>query len=90
MIPEGVYVVTSATVNTSKTFTTPIGTFDYIYLRHCRYAIGISQEQNMAGNFLIATPEKALADLVHFKSSKIGPKYLIVDLIEARRMDEDL
>lgn len=89
MIPEGVYVVTSASAAKSKVFNTPIGTFDYISLSHHRYAIGIDQKENEAGRFLIATPEKALADLIHLKSKKLEGKDLIVDLIEARRMDED-
>lgn len=90
MIPEGVYVVTSASVAKSKSFNTQIGTFDYIYLSHCRYAIGIDQKENISGRFLIATPEKALADLIHLKSKKLEGRDLLVDLIEARRMDEDL
>ncbi|MBI5346053.1 MAG: hypothetical protein HZB76_02800 [Chlamydiae bacterium] len=89
MIPEGVYVVTSASSNKSKIFTTPVGTFDYFYLSHHRYSIGIDQKENEAGRYLIATPEKALADLIHFKSKNLEPKDLLVDLIEARRIDED-
>lgn len=89
MIPEGVYVVTSASATKSKIFSTSTGTFDYIYLSHQRYAIGITQEENAIGRYLIATPEKALADLVHLKSKKLEGKNLLDDLIEARRMDED-
>jgi hypothetical protein len=90
MIPEGVYVVTNASATKSKNYTTPIGTFDYIYLSHFRYAIGIDQKENAAGSFLIATPEKALADVIHLKSKKLEGHDLLVDLIEARRIDEDL
>lgn len=82
-------MVTSASAARSKVFTTPVGTFDYISLSHHRYAIGIDQKENAAGRFLIATPEKALADLIHLKSQKLEGKDLLVDLIEARRMDED-
>jgi predicted transcriptional regulator of viral defense system len=89
MIPEGVYVVTSASASKSKSYKTPLGTFEYISLSHSRYAIGIDQKENSAGKFLIATPEKALADLVHLKSKKLNAKDLLVDLIEARRIDED-
>jgi predicted transcriptional regulator of viral defense system len=89
MIPEGVYVVTSVSTNRSKSFKTPIGTFDYTYLNHKRYSIGIDQRENTSGRFLIATPEKALADLVYCKSKKIEKEDLLSDLIEARRMDED-
>jgi len=62
MIPEGVYVVTSASATKSKSYETALGTFDYVYLSHYRYAVGIDQKENAAGRFLIATPEKALAD----------------------------
>lgn len=89
LIPEGVFVVTSASAAQSKTFNTPVSTFDYTYLNHQRYAIGIDQQENAAGRFLIATPEKALADLIHLKSRKLEGKDLLDDLIEARRIDED-
>ncbi len=89
IIPEGVYVVTSASASRSKVFDTPVGTFDYIFLNHKRYAIGIDQKENAAGRFLIATPEKALADLIHQKSKKLQGKDLLDDLIESRRMDEN-
>ncbi len=88
MIPEGVYVVTSASAARSKSFKTPLGTFDYVHLSQSRYAIGTDQKENSAGRYLIATPEKALVDLVHLKSKHLAPKDLLVDLIEGRRMDE--
>lgn len=89
MIPEGVYVVTSVSAGKAKTFKTPVGTFEYVSLSHNRYSIGIDQLENSAGRFLIATPEKALADLVHLKSKNLSSDDLLIDLIEARRIDED-
>jgi hypothetical protein len=90
MIPEGVYVITNASATKSKSFTTPLGTFDYQYLNHSRYAVGIDQKENPAGKFLIATPEKALADLVHLKSKKIeSVEDMLIDLVEGRRIYED-
>jgi hypothetical protein len=88
MIPEGVYVVTSAAATRSKNYQTPLGTFEYFFLSHSRYAIGIDQKKNSSGNFLIATPEKALADVVHHKSRNLSGKDLLLDLLEGRRMDE--
>ncbi len=88
MIPEGVYVVTSATALRSKSYKTPLATFDYTYLNHSRYTIGVDQKENFAGGYLIATPEKALADLVHLKSKHLEAKDLLIDLVEGRRMDE--
>ncbi len=90
MIPEGVYVVTSACAVQSKSYTTPLGTFEYSFLSHARYVTGVTQKENSAGNFLIATPEKALADLVHSKSKKLNSKELLIDLVEARRIDEEV
>lgn len=89
MIPEGVYVVSSASASKSKVFNTPVGVFEYIHLNHHRYSMGIDQKETSAGRFLIATPEKALADLIHLKSKNLTGKDLLADLLEARRMDED-
>ena len=90
MIPEGVYVMTSASVMKSKRFDTPLGAFAYQYLSHVRYSIGIDQKENFAGRFLIATPEKALADLIHCKSRGLeSTQDMLIDLVEARRIDED-
>lgn len=88
MIPEGVFVVTSASATRTKSFKTPLGVFDYIYISHNRYAKGICQRENNAGRFLIATPEKALADVVHFKSNSLNSRELLVDLIEGKRIEE--
>lgn len=90
MIPEGVYVMTSVSALKSRAYHTPLGTFDYHFLSHSRYTIGLDQKENDAGKFLIATPEKALADLIHQKSKGLMGKDLIIDLVEARRIDEDV
>jgi predicted transcriptional regulator of viral defense system len=54
MIPEGVYVITNAAATKSKSYRTPLGTFDYHFLSHARYAIGIDQKENFAGRSLKA------------------------------------
>lgn len=90
MIPEGVYVVTSTCAVQSKSYKTALGTFEYNFLSHARYAIGITQKENNAGKFLIATPEKALADLIHKRSKRLTSKDLLIDLIEGRRIDEEV
>jgi hypothetical protein len=90
LTPERVEVVTSVTTRRSRRFTTPLGVFAYRSLRRSRYAKGamLEAEGNMA--FLIATPEKALADRVwadkRFSGQRLtdfGP-YLFEDL----RIDE--
>lgn len=90
IIPEGVYVVTSASASRSKSYDTPLATFDYHYLSHSRYTIGVETKENSAGKFLIATPEKAIADLVHLKSKGLKGRELLNDLIESRRIEEQV
>ncbi len=89
MIPEGVYVVTSVSTGKTKSFNTPLGTFDYFHLSHTKYVTGLTQKENASGKFLIATPEKAVIDLVYFKNKYSSPKELLVDLIEGKRIDEE-
>lgn len=88
MIPEGVFVVTSATTNESTHFETPLGWFYYYFLKPNQYAVGIDHKDNSIGGFLMATPEKALADLVYYKSDDLDADELLDDLIEGRRIDD--
>ncbi|NBO24527.1 MAG: hypothetical protein EBU93_04770 [Chlamydiae bacterium] len=89
LIPEGVYKVTSVSFLRSKTFKTPVGEFDYKHLSISKFAIGQALGKNQTGNFLIATPEKALIDLVYFKCKKMNAEDLMIDLVEGRRIDID-
>jgi len=93
LIPEQVRTITSITNKRNKEFNTPVGLFSYRYLSYERYAIGIqlmSFENKM--HFLIATPEKALCDLItlalkdmDFRSEEDVERYLLEDL----RIDDD-
>jgi predicted transcriptional regulator of viral defense system len=65
LIPEAVHTVTSITSGRSRTFTTPFGTFSYRHIALKAFQIGMDRvplDDNRA--FLIATPEKALADRI--------------------------
>ncbi len=64
LIPERVEVVTSVTTRRSRDFNTPFGTFTYRMLKGRRYAIGSILETADKTPFLVASPEKALADKV--------------------------
>jgi predicted transcriptional regulator of viral defense system len=64
LIPERVEVVTSVTTRRSCDFNTPFGTFTYRMLKGRRYAIGAILETADKTPFLVASPEKALADKV--------------------------
>lgn len=64
MIPERVHTITSMTLGRNKEYYTPVGEFAYYSLSKEKYAIGITQKKSsdFVGSFLIASPEKALAD----------------------------
>lgn len=64
LVPERVAAVTSVTCGRSRSFTTPLGVFAYRSLPLPRYAVGAMLEDSAAGQFLMAWPEKALADKV--------------------------
>ncbi len=65
LIPEQVYTVRSMTTNRSKRFENSIAYFDYVFVAAPYYSIGITQQTVQDKyTFLIATPEKALCDLI--------------------------
>lgn len=65
LIPERVYVTKSITLKRSKEFKNELGIFDYITVPEDYYPIGITQEKvDEKFNFLIATPEKAICDMI--------------------------
>lgn len=91
MIPERVEMITSMTLGRDKKYNTPIGTFVYYRMQSKTYSIGITQKQavNFVGGFLIASPEKALADLVFKTCQGMSEDQLKVDLLESRRIDPE-
>jgi len=86
LIPEQVYTVRSMTPNRSKKFLNPIGNFEYITVGEDYYSIGIKQQVESNYSFLIATPEKALCDMIvatphlQVQSMKALSSYLEEDL----------
>ena len=64
LIPERVETVTSVTTRRSRDFDTPFGAFSYRMLNGPRYAVGAILEMAGKTPFLVASPEKALADKV--------------------------
>lgn len=68
LIPEHVYTVTSVCLNRSRTFDTPLGRFTYnlLPLEYYRLDIALHEENGIC--YQMATPEKALADLIMLSS----------------------
>lgn len=65
LIPERVETVTSVTCGRSRSFETPVGHFSYRAIPMSAYMIGIDRIELSDGRaFLMAIPEKALADRV--------------------------
>jgi predicted transcriptional regulator of viral defense system len=92
LIPERVTVMTSVTNNRVKAFSTDVGVFRYYYLNSEKYSIGVILNQTTdQHDFLIASPEKALADQIHIADKSVQlnnindiEKYLLDDI----RIDE--
>jgi len=65
MIPERVYTVRSMTTKRAKTFSSPLGNFEYKTVLVNYFCIGLQQEiiENQYA-FLIATPTKAVCDMI--------------------------
>lgn len=89
MIPERVHTVTSMTLGRNKEFHTPIGDFSYFTLAEKCFSVGVMQKKSseFLGGFLIASPEKALADVVFKTCKRLDKNQLKEELIESKRMD---
>jgi hypothetical protein len=90
MIPEHVEIITSVTFKKSKEFTTPIGNFSYSHCQLKNYSIGITTRAfSEYENPLIATPEKALTDMLTLRRGKITSLHQLEEiLLEDLRIDE--
>ncbi len=64
IIPEAVYTMQSMTIKPARTFDTPIGRFNYIHTSRETFPVGITTLQGDGIASSIATPEKALCDLI--------------------------
>ncbi|MCL2246716.1 MAG: hypothetical protein FWC10_06345 [Lentimicrobiaceae bacterium] len=86
LIPEQVYTIRSMTSNRSKKFENTIANFVYTTVSKDYYSIGIKQQVENDCTFLIATPEKALCDMI------VATPYLQIQSMVALRsyLEEDL
>lgn len=91
LIPEKTYNINSMTIKRSRTFENSIARFEYTSCPAGYYAIGINQVTKEDFSFLIASPEKALCDLIVYtphlrlRSMIMLEEYLVDDL----RLDMD-
>lgn len=87
LIPERVEALTSVTVSRSRRFRTPVGLFLYRQIPARAYETGLVRKEARDGQaFLIALPEKALADkIVSVRGARISS---IMEL--GRFLEDDL
>ena len=71
LIPERVQKVTSVTTRPDWSVETPIGTFSYEHLNKNRYPYGYSVTAESNGEFFIASPAKAILDLISVRMSSV-------------------
>ena len=89
LIPEEIYVTQSMTLKHSRDFDTPIGRYEYAHTTKDAFSVGLSSIRKAGYAFVIATPEKALCDLIA-NSSGVNlryPKDAVIYLVEDIRMD---
>lgn len=89
LIPENVYGVQSMTIKRSRLFTNSLARFDYTFCSDDYFPIGIRLEMKENYTFMIASPEKALCDLVSYTPNLCARsmKALLLYLEEDIRLD---
>ena len=91
LIPEEVYTKQSMTLKYAKNFDTPFGRFEYTHILKAAFSVGLTSIKKDGYAFVMATPEKALCDLIA-NSPKVNLRYLKdaeIYLEEDIRMERD-
>ncbi len=91
LIPERVYVCTSATEgkNRQKKIETPYGTFLYRDVPKSVFPFYVTWHQEGNYAYSIASPEKALCDLLYIKPAVRSQRALLALLFDDLRIDKD-
>lgn len=86
LIPEAVYVVTSASIKRTKEFDTPLGKFSYMHLPVENFYLSVELVKTDNYQFFMAKPWKAICDYVYCYRKEwrnLDP------LVQSLRMDID-
>ncbi len=91
LIPERVAALTSVTPKRGRTFRTPVGAFVYRQVPEAYYPLGMDRVERGDVAFLVAVPERALADKV--RDDRGNPLRTLADarayLFENLRLDPE-
>lgn len=88
-IPEAVHNCTSVTSVRPRHFDTPHGRFSYVRIKQTPLMAGVLCEQATGGTFLVATPLKALADIVAARGLDWGDSGPLVSSLRIESEDID-
>jgi hypothetical protein len=75
LIPETIHLIRSLAIKRSRVFENSISRFEYINCSENYFPIGINQKFDGDYSFLIASPEKALCDLIAF-TPEVRPRFI--------------
>ena len=89
LIPERVYTTQSVTTKHTRKFTNTLGMFEYTQCSKDYFAVGVTQAAQDEIQYLIATPEKALCDLILFSPGLVlrYKKEILIYLDQDLRLD---
>lgn len=100
LIPEHVFMLTSMTIRHTRTFENSLARFSYIGISTDYFPIGITMKEEHGVTFLIATPEKALCDMLmvekyipHDSIKSLATFFeedMRIDLDELKKMDTSI
>lgn len=89
LIPEFVPEITSVTTGRPGRWETPLGRFSYRHVKREFFAGFRSEPMAGNGQVFVATPEKALLDLVHLTPGADSPDYLRELRLDLGKLDGD-
>jgi len=90
LIPEAVYQVSSVTVGRSRSFTTPVGIFTFQRVPAGAQRAGVEAVEVTRDSWaFIATPLRAIADMLYLNRTITWQKHGLSYLEESLRIDEE-
>lgn len=81
LIPEAIYTTTCVTTQRPKIIVNPLGRFEYKYLPHNNFFIGVERVEEGTSVYFIANPWKAICDYIYcYKKNWVSIKPLLTSL----------